>query len=725
MQQRIKHSITISPGELMINHGGTVVVSDRTMQIREDTHQGIYHDDTRFISHYRYRFNTKPLVLLTAGYVDYYSSLAHYTNAPLRMDESDLPANQLRLRVARQIDEGRVLDDLRVTNYSPRPILAGLVVELKSDFADIFEVRGLHGPFRGAVETVWDPAERTLTNTYRQKEFFAQVRYHIGVSDSAPTYSNGELVFPIRLGSQETWRAAVTLQMGTGAPAPKTERRPLGLRSGTLSADRLSDRWREVTSNISTSDEDFQHTIEAASEDLAAVRLYLPELPDDIWFPAAGVPWFLTIFGRDSEITALQTMMHYPGFARATLEVLARLQGRTLDEWRLEEPGKIAHEQRFGQFATLRQIPHTPYYGTIDATPLYIVLLSEAWRWTADRILLERYLPTARRACEWLDSYGDHDGDGFMDYWRQVPYGLKNQGWKDADNALVYPDGSQVPNPIAMVEFQGYVYDAKLRLAELEEAVGEGERAERLRAEAKSLQERFHERFWLPQEKYFAFGLGPNHKPIATIASNPGHLLWSGIVYPELAEHVVSRLLEDDMFSGWGVRTLSSRNPAFNPLDYQLGAIWPHDNAIIAHGCKRYGFGEATNRIARAIFDTAAIFQGHRLPELFGGFHRSAHSLPVLYTQANIPQAWAAGSVMQFLQAILGVEADAPNNKLHLAPTVPDWLADLRIANLSVGDSVLDLEVTRGADRRPQLSALRHSGSIRLFQNDREIEPGA
>jgi len=717
----MKHSITISPGELMINHGMTVVVSDRTMQVREETHQGIYHNDTRFISHYRYRINSKPLVLLTAGYVDYYSALAHYTNPPLRMEDGELLANQLRLRVARQIERGQVLDDVRVTNYSMEPIYVGLVVEIKSDFADIFEVRGLHETFRGVVETVWDPEQRVLTNSYRQGQFFAQMHYHIAVSDSLPAYSNGELVFPVRLGPQESWRAAVTMQFAIGEPARCRERRPLDLRSGSLHSDRLHRRWGEVTSRVRAGDDNLQRTIDAASDDLAAVRLYLPELPDDVWFPAAGVPWFLTLFGRDSEIVSLQTLMHYPGFARATLEVLARRQGRTLDEWRLEEPGKIAHEERFGQFAVLRKIPHTPYFGTIDATPLFIVLLSEAWRWSADRGLLDRYLDNARRACEWIDRYGDHDGDGFMDYWRQVAYGLKNQGWKDAHNALVYPDGSQVPNPIAMVEFQGYVYDAKLRLAELEEVVGDGERAEQLRAEAKELRERFHEAFWLPQENFFAFALDPNRRPVATIASNPGHCLWSGIVYPDLAKHVVARLMEDDMFSGWGVRTLSSRNPAFNPLDYQLGAIWPHDNAIIALGAKRYGLHEEANRIARALFDTAEIFQGHRLPELFGGFQRSQHSLPVLYTQANIPQAWAAGSVFQFLQAMLGLDANAPAGRLDLKPTLPDWLPSLSIDNMEIGDSRIDLRLSRDADGEVRVQPNRRTGTIRIFCDGREI----
>ena len=723
MAEHPKQHINISPGELTINHGMTFVVSDRTMQIREETSQGIYFSDTRFISHYRFRFNRLPPLLLTASYVDYYSSLAHFTNPALPLTKGEVAANQLRLRVARQLEEGCVLEDLRVTNYAMEPVLIALVLEIKSDFADIFEVRGLTFPFRGAIETVWDPASVTLANNYRNAAFTAQMRYHITLCDSTPTYSNGEIVFPISLGPQESWRAAVSIGLTTGDKAPaEAARAPVALRSGTLESDRLHVRWHQVAAAIRTDAEEVQGVINGASEDLGAVRLYLSGLPEDVWMPAAGVPWFTTVFGRDSEITALQTMMHYPGFAHATLRVLAELQGKVVHEGRLEEPGKIAHEIRNGQLARLGQIPHTPYYGTVDATPLFVILLSETWRWTADRALVERFIPHARAAVAWIDSYGDHDGDGFVDYWRVVPNGLKNQGWKDSSNALVDEDGSQVPNPIAMVEFQGYVYDAKLRMAELESLVGNEERAVQLRAEAIALQTRFHEVFWMEREGFFVFGLGPGGKPIKAIASNAGHCLWSGIVYPELAQRVVERLMADDLFSGWGIRTLSASNPAYNPLDYQRGSVWPHDNAIIALGCKKYGFADAANRIARAIFDTAGYFQGHRLPELFGGFGRSRHSLPVIYPHANIPQAWAAGSVFQFLQAILGLEADAPHERLLLNPVLPEWLPNLFVEKMSIGSALVDLALTRSADGSVKLQVARQQGYIKVFLNGAEIQ---
>ncbi|GIV96764.1 MAG: hypothetical protein KatS3mg057_1421 [Herpetosiphonaceae bacterium] len=724
-ETHLKDRMSVSPEELTINHGATFVISNRSTQIREGGARGIYFSDTRFISHYRYRFDRQSPVLLSAGRVDYYSSLAHFTNPLLIRDNGNLPPNQVRLRVARQLERGRVFEDIRVTNYALEPISLALVVEIKSDFADIFEVRGIEVPVRGTIETVWDPEALALTNTYRNGEFFAQLRYQVAPGAIRPSYANGELVFPISLAPKDSITLAVTMTMSVGEPAPRVEREPLDLRSGQLHSDHLHLRWHQLTTAISTEAPDVQRIIEGAGEDLAAVRLYLPELPQDIWMPAAGVPWFVTIFGRDSEITALQTLMLYPGFARAVLHILARYQGREHDEWRLEEPGKIMHELRFGQLAALRRIPHTPYYGTVDATPLFIILLSEVWRWTADSDLVRHYLPHARAALEWIDTYGDHDGDGFYDYWRFVPHGLKNQGWKDSGNAIVYEDGSQVPNPIAMVEFQGYVYDAKLRLAELEESFGDQQQAQALRSAAAELQERFHETFWMEDEGFFALGIGPGGRLIRSISSNPGHCLWSGIVRPELAGRVVARLLADDLSCGWGIRTLSSLNPAFNPIDYQLGAVWPHDNAIIALGCKRYGFSDAANAIARAIFDTASFFQGHRLPELYGGFQRTSHSIPVLYTAANIPQAWAAGSVFQLLQAILGLEADAPHGRLNLNPTLPDWLPGLSIKNLAIGDSRFDLEVVRRDNAAPEIRLNRRHGTISVYYNGRPLPEGS
>lgn len=720
--EHLRHYINIAPGELTINHGATFVVSDRTMQVREDTSQGIYFSDTRFISHYRFRFNRQPVQLLTAGYVDYYSSVGHFTNPGLYLTKGELPPNQLRLRVVRQLEEGCVFDELRVTNFAMMPILIALVVEIKSDFADIFEVRGLVLPFRGAIETVWDPRGMALTNSYRQDAFSATMHYHIVVCDSVPSFSNGELVFPISLGPQESWRAGIVIGLHIGERTSSEVRKlPATLRSGSLDSDRLHRRWHQVTAPVKTGAGDVQRVIDGASEDLGAVRLYLPDMPEDIWMPGAGVPWFVTIFGRDSEITSIQTMMHYPGFAHATLRVLANLQGKSVNDAKLEEPGKIAHEIRRGQFALLGRIPHTPYYGTIDATPLFVILLAEVWRWTADRALVERYLPNARAAISWIDTYGDHDNDGFLDYWRQVPNGLKNQGWKDSENAVVYEDGTQVPNPIAMVEFQGYVYQAKMSMAGLETMAGNEKEADRLRAEAKSLQERFHEVFWMEREGFFGMGLGPGRRLIKSISSNPGHCLWSGIVYPQAAKRVVERLMSDDLFCGWGIRTLGQSHPAFNPLDYQRGSVWPHDNAIIAHGCKRYGFSEAANRIARAIFDTAGYFQGQRLPELYGGFHRSRHSLPVLYTKANIPQAWAAGSAFQLIQAVVGLEADAPNNRLMLDPAMPEWLPDLSIENLSIGGAVIDFTLERKADGTAGLTLKRRKGTVKVFLGGTEV----
>jgi len=729
-RSHFKRRIAISPEQITVNHGDTFVVSDRAAQIVEGHVHGVVHRDTRFVSLYRFSLNRSPLVPLTANQVDYYLVLAHFTNPPLVVPlpsgselkpgqatvtkvqlDAQFPCNRVvssgkvHVQLTRQVDTGRVLDEFYITNYDDQPTAFSLFIELKSDFADLFVIRGhVHAP-AGTPESVWQPCEHVLVNRYHEGKFSAQLYFVIDRSDSDPVYTGGDIFFPIYLEPKQHWRASVTLHCLIGdSPAPP-KREPIEPNGSRTVADGLHDRWHNLSANCRTSNYEVQRAFEEASDDIAACRLYEPDFPPDVWMPTAGVPWFVTVFGRDSEIASLQSLMVYPGLARGTLQKLAHYQGQKEDEWRLEEPGKIMHEIRHGPLATNNEVPHTPYYGTTDATPLYIILLSETWRWTGDRSLLERYLPTAEACLSWIDTYGDHDGDGFLDYWRWVERGLKNQGWKDSGNAIVYPDGRIVPNPITLCEFQGYVYDAKQRMAEIYHALGQPDQAYELHRQAQELQRRFHDAFWMNDEGFIALGLDPEKNEIRSIASNAGHCLWSGIVYPELAPKVVACLLAPDMFCGWGIRTLSSQNSAFNPLDYQVGAVWPHDNSIIAAGMKRYGFADEANRVAKAIFDASAFFQGHRLPELFGGLERTPRSMPVLYPAANIPQAWAAGSIFILLQTILGLRADAANRRLYIDPTLPDWLPDLTLIGLWVGQSRLDLcftqygfEVLKGGD---------------------------
>jgi glycogen debranching enzyme len=374
------------------------------------------------------------------------------------------------------------------------------------------------------------------------------------------------------------------------------------------------------------------------------------------------------------------------------------------------------HELRFGELAHFHKIPHTPYYGTADATPLYLIVLHEAWKWSGDDGLLRRYREVALRCLDWIDRYGDLDGDGFQEYKTRSSLGYENVGWKDAGDAVVYPDGSQVAQPKALCELQGYVFDAWMRMAEIFDALGEPRRAAELRRNAAALQRRFEERFWCEEIGCYAFGLDPGKQPIETIASNAGHCLWSGIASPAHAARVVERLMQPDMWSGWGIRTLSAANPAYNPYSYQLGSVWPHDNGIIALGFKRYGFAAEAARIARDISEAASYFVSYRLPELYAGVERRPGTFPVQYPGANVPQAWAAGAVFHLLRAILGVQADAPNGVLYVDPHLPAWLPDLTLRGLRVGRGKLDLRFWREGDRT-RWDAELGEGEVEVRQN--------
>jgi glycogen debranching enzyme len=439
-----------------------------------------------------------------------------------------------------------------------------------------------------------------------------------------------------------------------------------------------------------------------ATEDMGALRIYDLDVSDEAWVPAAGVPWFVTLFGRDSLIVSLQNMFVYPEFARGALQRLAEYQATEWDDWRDAQPGKILHEVRYGELAHFHLIPFTPYYGTADATILYLLVLSEIYHWTGDIRLLQEYRKVAQECLHWIDSIGDLDGDGFQEYKTFSPAGYENMGWKDSGDAVVYADGSQVRQPKALCELQGYVYDAKVRMAEVFQALGEGPQAKMLQQDAEALKRQFNQAFWMEKEGCFAFGLDAEKRQITSIVSNAGHCLWSGIAEQEKAERTVRRLLQEDMWSGWGIRTLSSNNPAFNPYSYHLGSVWPHDNGIIAAGFKRYGLVNEANQVIRGIFDAARRFEAYRLPEVFAGLtrERKEADFPALYPGgANIPQAWASGCIFQMLQTILGLRADAPHKRLYVNPTLPDWLPNIELQQLHIGSSSMTLYFWREGKR--------------------------
>lgn len=707
--------IKVVPPGITISQGRTFVVTDERGEIRSDTDEGIFAIDTRFISYYQLFVNRQPWKVVTSGPLSFYAARMHLTNPPLVTEDGELPENSLSLTLDRMVEEG-IHEDFYLLNRSQKHVRLLFEIALRSDFADIFEVKSKRFVLRGSMHTTWNMHEHMLRTAYTDKDFHRAVSYWLPEGPVPVGFANGRIFFEIDLKPAEEWHSCGEFILEHGqhikkhsghrtecyTPTFASDATPALGQEPSSDFDERQARWQARCTAIETPNDHVYRMHHQAVEDMGALRIYDMDVSDEAWVPAAGVPWFVTLFGRDSLIVSLQNMSVAPGFARGALKRLAEYQASERDDWRDAQPGKMLHEIRFGELAHFHKIPFTPYYGTADATILYLIVLSETYRWTGDVQLLHEYRAVADACLKWIDSYGDLDADGFQEYKTYSTLGYENVGWKDSHDAVVYANGTQVTQPKALCELQGYVYDAKLRMTEIFEAIGEPERAQHLRDEAHTLKRRFNDAFWMEDAGCFAFGLDPHKQQITSVASNAGHCLWSGIADPEKAKRTAGRLLEDDVWSGWGIRTISSSNPAYNPLSYHLGSIWPHDNGIIAAGFKRYGLDREANFVIRGIFDAARRFDLYRLPEVFAGFHRRGQKtdFPVLYPGgANIPQAWASGSIFHMLQTILGLRADAPHGRLYVRPTLPDWLTDIHLRHLHVGTYALHLHFWREGDR--------------------------
>jgi glycogen debranching enzyme len=697
--------ISVGPPVLAISQGRTFLVTDLGGEIAADSEQGAFAEDTRFLSYYSISANGERWVRLSSSTVSYYAARIHLTNAPFSTEEGDIPKGTLGLLIGRAVGEG-IHEDLDVTNYGKCAVRFNLEIATRSDFADLFEVKSGKFVRRGRIDSHWNQDKSELVSTYANRDFRRSFVFRSTNSSTPSHFANGRVSFDVALAPGQSWHSCCHYVFIVNGKLFEPLHGCDHL-SGDLPLDALQRQWRERTTKLTSANEEVYRLYRQSVEDLGALRLYDQDCAPDVWVPAAGVPWFVALFGRDSLIASLQSMPVDPGFARGALATLAQYQAKELDDFRDAEPGKILHELRVGELAHFHTIPHTPYYGTADATPLYLIALHEAWKWLGDDTLLLRYRDVAEGCLQWIDQYGDPDGDGFQEYRTRSDRGYENLAWKDATDAVVYPDGSQVPQPKALCELQGYVFDAWMRMAEVYDALSEPGRAIALRRKAADLQARFEDRFWCEDIGFYAFGLDPEKRPIKTIASNPGHCLWSGIVKPNRAAKVVARLLRRDMWSGWGIRTLSADNPAYNPFSYQLGSVWPHDNGIIALGCKRYGFVDEAAMIARDISRAASYFVAHRLPELYAGVERGPGSFPVQYLGANVPQAWAAGATFHLLQAILGLRADAPRGRLDVAPVLPAWLPDVALQGVRVGQAKVDLRFWRDGERTRWDASLR------------------
>ncbi|MEA5515818.1 glycogen debranching N-terminal domain-containing protein [Nodularia sp. UHCC 0506] len=710
--------VTVGPPILMINHGSTFMATDLAGAINPYSHLGIFSDDTRFLSHYACYVDGSPWIRLTSTTTTYYAARVYLLNPQFTSKQGKIAQGDLSLIISRTVEQG-IHEDLDITNHASHPVNFNLEIALGSDFADIFEVESQQCVRRGHIETRWREPENQLETSYKNDTFYRCLIYKPCNFTSQPHYANGRITFEISLEPSQTWHACCKYHLIDHKHLREAVDfcyenmiNPITINT---EIERLHCQWRDSVTGIVCGNEDVMRLYRQSVEDLGSLRLYDYDFEPDIWLPAAGVPKFVTLFGRDSLIISLQNMIVHPGFARGALQKLGQLQATELDNWRDAQPGKILHEVRQGELAHFAKVPHTPYYGTADATPLFLITLHETWKWLGDDSLLQNNRDKALRCLEWIDNYGDLDGDGFQEYQTQSSRGIENQGWKDSGNAVVYPDGSQVKAPKALCELQGYVFDAWMRMAEVFDVLGEGNFAQELRTKAAKLQVSFEEHFWSEDLDCYVFALDPEKKPVRSLTSNAGHCLWSGIARTERAARVVKRLMQPDMWSGWGIRTLSTENHAYNPYSYHLGSIWPHDNGIIAMGFKRYGFVTEVAAVAHGIFDAGKYFASYRLPELFAGIKQEPGAFPVPYIEANVPQGWAAASVFHLIQAILGLQANAPHQLLYIDPHLPAWLPEIELQHLEIGNSRVDLQFWRKGETT-HWDAVVKSGEIEVKQ---------
>ena len=503
--------------------------------------------------------------------------------------------------------------------------------------------------------------------------------------------SEDGLVLRATIPAKRDWNACLEVTPFAGeAMRPKYRH---GQRTPKPNIGASLSEWLSAAPKLDSDWDPLPHIRRRSLVDLAALRFYPDESMPEASIPAAGLPWFMAMFGRDSLITSYQALPFVPELAATTLRALGALQGRREDRFREEEPGKILHELRFGELTVFGERPHSPYYGAFDTTPLYLVLLDEYERWTADEALVRELEPNARAALEWIDRHGDRDGDGYLEYERNEESGLENQCWKDSWNSILFRDGTLASAPRATCEIQGYVYDAKLRTARFaRELWDDPEFAERLESEAAALKQRFNRDFWLVDREFFAVALDGEKRQVDSLTSNIGHLLWSGIVDDDKADALARHLLSDALFSGWGVRTMADGEGGYNPIEYHNGTVWPHDNAFVAAGLARYGYREEAARVAMAILEAATYFR-YRLPEVFAGYPRALTNFPVEYPTASSPQAWATGTPFLLLRTLLGLEPDG--DELAVDPALPDGIASISLRGIPGRWSRADALATR------------------------------
>jgi glycogen debranching enzyme len=664
--------------------GSTFCLSGSAGDISAGRPHGLFVRDTRVISRWELTIDGRVPEPLAVRTNEPFAStfLGHLTGRAGRATSDLLVIRQ------RYVGDG-MREDITLRNVTAHETTCDLVLTIEADFADLFEVKEERV---SAPDDVRPMANESALHITRQR------RHHLlGTTvqaDANPVITTSSLSWQVHIPARGEWTASVEA-VPCVDDIPILLRHPRGRPVEHALPARKLREWRQHSPEVHTGDRALAEVLQRSVEDLGALRIFEPEHPERS-VVAAGAPWFMALFGRDSLLTSWMLLPLDTGLAVGTLQTLAAHQGQAVDPATEEEPGKILHETRFGPAATFALGGHNAYYGTADATSLFVMLLGELRRWGVQDAAVRALLPHADRALEWVEKFGDKDGDGYVEYSRTTDNGLANQGWKDSWDGVTFADGRLPRPPIALAEVQGYTYAAYIARSHFATEAADDAAARHWADKARSLKEAFNETFWLADRGWYAMGLDGEKRPIDALGSNMGHCLWTGIVDEDKAESVADHLLSEEMFSGWGIRTLASSMAAYNPMSYHNGSVWPHDNALCVAGLMRYGFVDHAQRVVDAQLNAAESF-GYRLPELFCGFSRAEYGEPIPYPTACSPQAWAAAAPLLFLRSLLRLDPGIPSSRLWCAPEVPARYLPLHVGGLEIGPWQLTIDVADGA----------------------------
>ena len=716
---------------LYLSRGYSVLATQRDGYLETGAEQGFFVHQTRLLSRYRCRLGGQrpfPVALSNVGqnaWLGYYIVAAPgYGNAEAGLTAPQEAAQQsIELKVARVIDGG-MHEDLDITNFTQETVELELTLDIDADFADQEETKGRREQ-QGRRRRRWrqENRDRLLVFDYRAEHAFdvqgnrGTATLHRGLelrvshASSEPSHRNGRIGFNVVLPPHATWHACLcwtALIDGRRLPAPNACH-AFGEQEDDTDALFLRDATQFQVPASDTLSAIVAQALQQARRDVLALRLPALDRHPRAWTVAAGLPMYVALFGRDTLTVAWEAALLGPEVMQGTLPELARWQGNATNDWRDEDPGRMLHEAHTGPAKVLNFNPKARYYGSVTTSGFYPFVAAQLWHWTADKAVVAPYIEPALKALRWLDSAtGD---SGFLHYRTRSRQGVENQGWKDSGDALVAADGRQVRAPIATCEEQGIVYAAKLNFAEVLWWFDRKDEAKRIFHQAEELKRRFNDAFWMEGEGFFAMALDSENRQVRSIGSNPVHCVATGIVDKDLVPRTLSRLFAPDMFSGWGLRTLSSEHPAYNPYSYHRGSVWPVEHGPFVIGAYRYGCHERVEQVCRGMFEAAALFEFARLPECFSGHARDHdHPFPALYPAANSPQAWSATTVFTLLQGLLGLQPFAPFRMLFVDPSLPGWLPDITLRGLRVRDAVVDIRFFRSNDGASDYEVLRQEG---------------